>query len=404
MKKFYLFALIGLIIRLFLALLPGFEFDINAWFAWAIRLYDLGFAKFYSNEVWTNYTPGYLYILYFLGWLNDLFNLSSIQFLYLLKLPAIFTDIILGYFVYKIILSRFSQRLALVASCFIIFNPAFIFNSSIWGQIDSILSILILYSILLLDLDKISLSSSLFGIAFLVKPQAISLIPIFFGFLLRNNFLKNITYIFLPALFIIYILSLAFFVSDFILGIPKLFLKMFGDYSYNSLFAYNFWGIFGFWIEDSKTFLYLSYQVWGILFFTSYLFFSIFLYFKKKLDLFSFACLVLLAFYFLPTRVHERYLLPALPMLILTAFYLKSNSLKIITAAVSAIHSLNLYFVYVYYNEVFQNGVVFNNKDKLLYSYLYPILEKNGNFLSLVSFILFILITYIIVKLNYAKK
>src|SRR3990167_7838657 len=101
---FYLILFAGLAIRLTLAFLPGFYIDTNVWYAWALRLNESTFNNFYSPTVWTNYTPGYLYILSFLA-----------AILYKVALPK-------------------SKQLAKILAVFIIFNPALIFNSSIWGS------------------------------------------------------------------------------------------------------------------------------------------------------------------------------------------------------------------------------------------------------------------------------
>ncbi|MBU3957324.1 hypothetical protein KKI19_03590, partial [Patescibacteria group bacterium] len=51
-------------LRFILSFLPGVNFDMGAWFGWADRLVSLPWGNFYSEEVWTNYTPGYFYVLY----------------------------------------------------------------------------------------------------------------------------------------------------------------------------------------------------------------------------------------------------------------------------------------------------------------------------------------------------
>src|SRR5260221_5362249 len=83
---------LGLIIRLFSALIPGFKTDINAFYLWALRLNDLGLSNFYSKEVFTDYIPGYLYVLYFLGFIQKNLHLSTSESYFLLKLPSIFAE------------------------------------------------------------------------------------------------------------------------------------------------------------------------------------------------------------------------------------------------------------------------------------------------------------------------
>jgi len=62
------------------------------------------------------------------------------------------------------------------------------------------------------------------------------------------------------------------------------------------------------------------------------------------------SALATLGFYFLPTRVHERYLYPSLIFLILAAIEQKSSKIIIFQILLSLVHFLNLYYVYIYYN------------------------------------------------------
>src|SRR4030042_1069123 len=101
--------LISFFLRLILSFLPGFEVDMGAWFGWSDVLVTHGFSKFYDPHSWTNYTPGYLYL----------------------------------------------------------FNPALIFNSSIWGQADSFLSLLMFISFyFLINKNKILLSALFYSFSF----------------------------------------------------------------------------------------------------------------------------------------------------------------------------------------------------------------------------------------------
>ena len=62
---------IGLLLRVFIAavLLPrsGFAIDVGDFSAWGQRLADLGPAGFYEPGYFSDYPPGYLYVLWLLG-------------------------------------------------------------------------------------------------------------------------------------------------------------------------------------------------------------------------------------------------------------------------------------------------------------------------------------------------
>lgn len=396
----------GLLSRILLLGLAGFKIDMDAWFAWSERLASLPFSQFYSDAIWTNYTPGYLYVLYLLGILKSLFTIDDGFYYYaVLKLPAIVAEIVLTVFVYKKVLVDY-PKWAKIAALVIILNPALFFNSAVWGQIDGFLTLMMVLSVYFLDKRNLFLSSIFLGISFLIKPQAIALLPAYGIFLIRNmlignnreHTIKNIIQIIFPAIFIIFLFSWPFFPEQPLLGIFNLFLKMMKDYSFTSLYAYNFWGAMGFWIPDNLGWLNISYKIWGYILLMIF-WFWVFLFGRKKLSAYSLAVLATLSFFFLPTRVHERYLYPALVFLIIVASKMKSLKLLILTLILSLIHFLNLYFVYVYYNEVY------NKLPKILYNpILYNFLDKYGAQISVLQTAVFILISGIIIRHSDVSK
>ncbi len=396
--KVFIFLLLALLIRLFLARLPGFHVDTDAWFAWAIRLNQLGFANFYSDLVWTNYTPGYLYILAIQAAIKNIFNFDSETFYYFLKLPTIIAEVVTGIIVYKYVLdknlNKTGQYLALI-----LFTPVFIFNSSIWGQVDGFLTLFMLLSILFLQSKNLIWSSIFFGLSLLIKPQAIAISPVFLIYLIKNFSLTNFIKMVVPGVLAILILSWPFFPNNPITGPIQLFQKMLADYPYNSLFAYNIWGTQGFWISDATLFFGITYKAWGIFLVGIFWIIILIANLRKNFTLFSLAALACLAFYFLPNHVHERYLYPAIPFLFLAAFEFRSRLLLILSSILGVIHLLNLYYVYVYYNELYLKlpYTLYNGQ-------LYNFLDTNPKLLSFISSLFFVIICIIIFKLNYAKS
>lgn len=399
LKNHFLLIIIifGVLIRLIAVTFPGFKFDMDAWFAWALRLNQVGFSNFYSEEIWTNYTPGFLYILAILGFIKNIFSIPDTIFYYLLKIPSLLSEIIIGIFVYKII-SKQSVQWAKIAALSIFLNPAFIFNSSVWGQIDGILSLCLLLSVYFLNRLNLIASSLFLGLALLIKPQAILIFPVFAIFLVKNLSINNILKLILPCLLTIFLLSLPFFPSQPVLGFPFLILEMLNDYPYISLYAYNFWGMIGFWISDHTLWNKISYQNWGYILFVFYWLIILYFYFKKKLSIFTLAVIASLSLYFLPTRVHDRYLYPSLIFLIFLSSLLKSRLLMILTITLSILHCLNLYYVYVYYNELYLK------MPKILYDpIIYNFLDNYGYALSALSTFIFILISINIIKYDSKK-
>lgn len=370
------------------------------WFAWAIRLSNFNFAQFYSKDIFTDYTPGYLYILSILGFLRNYLQLPDNLFYFLLKIPAIISELIIGLLIYTEIKKSISQKMAILISSLVLFNPALIFNSSVWGQVDSILTVLLLATIIALKNKNLVFSSILFGLALLTKPQSIALIPLFGIFLIFHFKLSALLKLSVPGLLIIFILSFPFFPNQTLINFTQHVLKTANEYSYTSLNAYNVWGAVGFWIPDNQTWNNLSYQMWGYILLAIYWIIIFYFYFKQKLSIYALAVLATLAFFFLPTRVHERYLYPTLVFLILLIAVYKSRLILILTGILSVLHFLNLYYVYVYYNEIYFK------MPKLFYNLsIYNFVEANSKGLSVISTIIFILITIaIITKLHLTAR
>lgn len=387
----------GWIIRLILADLPGFKIDVDAWFAWAVRINEVGFAQFYSNQIWTNYTPGYLYILGLMGLIRNTFDLNGSTFYFILKLPAILSELILGYLTYKFCQKYLSKKVSLYASILVLLNPGFIFNSAVWGQIDGLLTLLMVLAILYLKDGKIIVSSIFLGLAILIKPQALALVPIYVLYNLKSFSAKKIFFSLVPSLLIFLIFSLPFFPTQPIGGIVNLVKNMVNDYSYTSLFAYNLWGVVGFWINDLTGDI-LSYKNLGsVLLFTYWIFLSYF-FLRRNLGLFSLSALATLGFFFLPTRVHERYLYPALVFLIFAAAETRNIKILLLQIILSLVYFLNIYYVYVYYNEFYLK------LPQLLYiNWLYNALEKFSKIISIFNSLIFVVTSFIIVK-PYVKK
>lgn len=399
MKTVYFVLSLGLVIRLLLSPLPGFKPDVDAWVAWADRLSNLGFASFYSSQVWTNYTPGFLYLLNLLSQARSILQLSFDSLYILVKLPSIFAEVLLGLLVYQEAKKTWSLKWATLLALAIILNPAFIFNSAIWGQIDGLLTLFLYLSLYFLKRQKIILSSLSYALSLMIKPQAVAVLPVLFTTMVHSVNLKRILSLIGPFVFVILLLSYPFFPQQPLTGVINLTISMSNDYQSTSLFAYNFWGIFGFWQSDSAYFGITTLKNWGVLFLGTFWAVTGLFYLKKPFGLYSLAALGLLAFYFLPTRVHERYLYPALVFLLLAIMETRNLRLFKWQIILTLIHLLNLYFVYIYYNHFYLNlsSPLYNN-------ILYSSLLNTGHILSLLSTLVFIIISYTVLSYAHIKK
>ena len=391
-RFFILSLLTGLLLRVLFSPIQGFKFDVDTWFAWAQRLNDLGFSNFYSDKVWTGYPPGFLYILYILGLIKDLFKVNDFLFYISLKFPSIIGELAIGAFAYKLIPEKHKpwKKLALL---FIVLNPAFIFNSAIFGQFDGLFTLFLILSVYYLSQKKLILSAALWSFSFLLKPQAILLCPVFLLFFLKNFSKNNIVNFLIPFVSVIFLGFLPFFPTNPIKGPVDIVFNLFGFYPYNSIFAYNIWGILGFWVLDNKSWLNITYQYWSYLLYILFWIIITIFYYRNKISLISLSTLAALSFFFLLTRMHERYLFPSLVFIIILACLKKSITLIILGTIYTLIHFLNLYYVYIYYNQIYLKlpPVLYNSS-------VYSWADSNIVLISIISTLIFFFTTFVILK------
>lgn len=252
-----------------------------------------------------------------------------------MKLPAILADLGVGYLIFKLTKKKFFAFLYL-------FNPAVIYVSSVWGQIESIPIFFLLLSFYLLP-KRDYFSHIAFVLAVLSKQTALWVLPVYLVIwakhrgvkeLLRGLTLQGIVFV------------LAYF--PFTLSLDPFFLylaTLSGSSTLVSDQAMNLWHFVfqGARLADSIKLLGISVRIWSLgLLALSYLYICVRLWRRFSMGLAANSLFFLsLAAFFLQTRVHERHLAPALPFLLLTTF--KPKTKLTLYAFLSAYHLFNLY-------------------------------------------------------------
>ncbi len=183
--------LTGLLLRAFIAgiLLPqsGFRIDIVDFSGWAHRLASGGPGAFYAPDYFSDYPPAYLYVLWGIGQLGAMLqplvgmDLTS----GLVKIPAILADAgvatVLFLFCRRFLDGRFGrsgETLGLVAAMIYLFNPGTIFNAAVWGQVDSVGTLAIVGTLYFLVAGWTEAAAVGAILALLIKFQYGFLIPI----------------------------------------------------------------------------------------------------------------------------------------------------------------------------------------------------------------------------------
>lgn len=291
----------GFLLRVILSPFGTLTLDQNTFIAWSMRLATVGIPKFYFGT-WSDYLPGYLYMLAILGQIN---KLNLIPFTLLYKLPGILSDIGTGYLIYKIVMKLKNKRWGLITASLYLFNPAVFANSALWGQVDGLTSLFSLLTIYLLDTSPM-LSAASLAIGTLIKPQMgiVSLIILFL--MLREKWnVKKIT-IYIVSSFLIFIAGFVPFANGtnlFNFIVSRLNVSL-NQYPYTSINAFNFWAIGGTWKSDAGLSI-IGGAVVLILFFAFGLKFL-----KQKGGEYILLAFTFAATFLFMTRMHERHLLP----------------------------------------------------------------------------------------------
>ena len=253
-------AAVAFILRLILgAVYRGHNTDMSCFIGWSNAVFENGFGKFYTLDMFHDYPPGYMYVLYIVGAIEKLFGFSDGAQYALVKLPA----------------------------SLYLFNPATIVNCSLWGQVDSVYTLFILLMIYFISEKKMIYSYFMFAICIFIKPQAFIFTPILIFGIIENVFIKDFSKEKLLK-------NLGFGVSAIIL---------------------NLWGALGKNWEGLSSFT----TVIGYVFLIAIVAYSVYVFFKSKNNAKYYFVGALLAFmtYMLSTKMHDRYAFPAMGLLLL---------------------------------------------------------------------------------------
>jgi dolichyl-phosphate-mannose-protein mannosyltransferase len=372
----FLFAL-ALAIRLVLARhSAGLSFDVGLFREWSDRLVERGPSRFYEPGYFADYPPGYLYVLFVLGKLSRLLR-GEPPSVAVLKLPGIIAD--LGVAVFAMLLTRHitpkgsAGRIPALpaAAAAILLNPALILVSAVWGQVDSVLALLVLGGIYALATGRPGIGRELCGVVVLAvavatKPQAVLALPVLVIVVIHRHLdvgpVGLRTWASVVARVGLYILLAAGVVvamfAPFGVGpreIPDFYRSAGSVYPFTSLWAFNLWGAAGFYrrdiMPDAATVGVFPAYYLGL---TAFTFATIALVVRAWRSLarhvntpavavFGVVAVTCAAFALL-TRMHERYLYLAVACLApLVAYRPFRHALWIL----SLLFFLNVHFVYV---------------------------------------------------------
>ena len=387
---------LGLLVRLWAMRWPPFPNDIISYVAWGERIRDVGPRAFYSESVFADYAPGYIYVFWLTSWLqHELFPTADVTTIHLLyRLPPVLCDLATTALIFFVVLRASWGRIGtaagawpvfptLTAACYA-FNPAIIFNSAAWGQTDSVFTLFMLLALVLLIRGQPEVGVLSYTLAFLIKPQAISLAPLLGVALLMYFPPRRVALALAAGVALGVVLIFPFFGVNMVPRLIRVLRDATDTYPYTSLFAYNVWGVYGFWKPDSATVgLGLSARALGMVLYALGVLAGIgaLVWSLRRTSDHLFTLLIFgVYFTFLPvvvlTRMHERYLYPVLPLLLLLAALCRIREEEpetterprfllvplLLYIGLTVLHTMNLYQVYEYYQHFETGGPPASNR------------------------------------------
>ena len=320
---------VGLVLRLVYVPTSGFPTDVGTFMAWGQRLHDVGPSAFYAPDYFSDYPPGFLYVLWLVASL-----LGGIPQV-VAKALSIPFDLAIAVAVFAIVSRVARERAGAIAAALYLLNPALVLAGSYWGQVDAAGTLPLLLALAAAALGRFGLAGALAAIAFMVKPQfgvpAFALFAAGAFDLIQNRRWRPLVYSVMSAAVVIVALSWPFglgLVGEN--GLTGLIGRAAATYEYTTLYAFNLWAIVSdFWKPDAEVMFGVAMRYWSAALFAVGVIGVLVVLWRgaprarrwgdepgRDLGLMLAAgAMLVLAFYFLPTRVHERYLFPLFALL-----------------------------------------------------------------------------------------
>ncbi|MCL2618676.1 MAG: hypothetical protein FWD98_06450, partial [Defluviitaleaceae bacterium] len=344
----------------------AFQIDMNTFMAWSERVVNVGMREFYSPYIFTDYPPGYMYVLFILGRLRALLDLSfgSAAHTVLMMMPAILADLTTGAVLYRLALQQLPRHNAALLAAAYLFNPVIILNSAVWGQVDSVFVLPILLSLVGLTRRNYLAAYLLYAAAILIKPQALIFAPVYlFSFLIvlqdhgvKDGLAKLVRWGAACAALAVAVM-LPFSQGFNILPILAQYIDTMTHYAWASVNAYNFHALAGaVWRPQDTLFLgFVPHFVIGHASIVAVTLLSLYLLWRDHIavpifnrnsynpaNIFFTAALLCAVVFVFSVRMHERYLYPAIPLLMLVYMFRPDKRILVLLAGFTLTNTVNV--------------------------------------------------------------
>ncbi len=307
----------------------GFSTDMDTFKSWGSLVNEVGFSQVYSQDVYLDYPPAYLYVLSFLDRLRDIFDLpfNSSAYTLLMKLPSLAADMLCGGCLLWLGRRKLGETEALLLSAAYLFCPAVLVNSAQWGQVDSVTTAVLLASVLLLYKERYVPSALLYGLSVACKPQMLIFSPLYFFFALKQKKYGKLVLGVLCAVGVILLTAAPFTKGFHFLWLLQKYRDTMNYYHYYSVNAYNIWTLIGWNWKTLPDGLALRVLTLAAPVLAAALCGLLLLGSKRKDALFACPVLLMAVMYLFGIKMHERYLYPVFPFLVLCFLWVPDKRL-----------------------------------------------------------------------------
>ena len=395
----------GLVTRLLFFPHSSFVSDTGLFRDWGRELLSNPVRQFYPDNPSIDHLPGdmwlHLLIANIYSWFSPNLDDRAFTYIYMIKLVPSIADLGIAVGIFWIVRRLAGQRMAYQAAWVTVLSPALIFESAIWGQWDTVSAFVAVLAIGVFLAGRPEWAFPLLTYAVLVKPQMAALVPFFALVAVLVYFvphLGRVDALRRPLLWLgsgrslrpgepigrsiwravgAVLGSIAVFIVTLVpfnVGLPLLPTRFtiedrislaVGYYSRTSFNAFNFWATYlvedrpanDANIPDSGAFwLGLTYRTWGnvltLLALATIALLTVVVWRRVGAQVLIWSsCATMYTMFMLPTRIHERYIVPAMVFSILLAFV--APRLWWVFAGLSLVTFFNLAYVFDLYYDIF---------------------------------------------------
>ena len=330
-------AAVALAARLPLVLSPGYLFDVRLFARWGKSAVEFGLAPSYLRQLDNNLLPNYppLSLILFAGageaykWLfGPMYDVGLPDCIAFLKLPAIIADVLTAVLLFFIVrrLRGGDSAAAVTVGTIYALQPGVLYESAVWGQVDSLFSLAALAALAAVLAKRWTLAGALAVLAILTKFQAVVILPtVVVVCWLERGAMKRAA---IGALLAGGLVLVPFLSVPALKAIAGVYLNSVGFFPMLSASGYNAWvALFGLAQRERPDsgllFGFITYRHMGLLLFGSCALALPLVCVKKFREglraptkgtmIFVVPALTTYAFFLFNTEMHERYLFPLIP-------------------------------------------------------------------------------------------